>query len=481
MSIILRDYQEQPARDALLMTKNILALCPGSGKTEIAIYLICKYIEENPNKRILILTHSTNILLDNFFNRIEGIDVNFTYSKDVKDTSQVHLCLPNKENDITGNYGLVIIDEAHENYLADQVQKILTKTSPDKELLLTATPSKFINNIDEYNIQVVAANEISSEYFSKLGIELVASNYDWGGHYNTDNEVRENFVYKRDDTYETLNNLITNIIKRLRYLDDAKRFNLPNLLSKCKNNFKDWFGIYNQLGKTMIVCKAIPQADQVFEILTSAKVDVQLSHSKNDPDSINMGKFKNNEFNVLVVVGRGRIGYNDEKLFNMIDLSGTHNPDLIYQMFSRLVRGNPKLQKFYIKATPKRHYDMHLTHISTCVALMLTDRRYILEYSGIKNSNVGIPVIKEVYEKSRYTNENKEERRDKKQTFLPYFNSFDTIEMFKNIQHDLEKDTSIYKMTSITKAREVLGLTNTIKYSYDEILENATKFNETFN
>jgi len=193
----LRPYQVEPVNYCEGSVKCVLAAAPGAGKTEMCIEVIQRYLKKNPTHKVLVLTHNTNVVLDNFYDRLEELNVSFTYSKDFTDNSQVHVGIPQNETKIKDQYQFVIVDEAHENYLADRVQRIVTSSKVEKQLLLTGTPSKFIRE-GGFDIKAVAANTISNEYFAKLNIELVASGYEINDEdYNQDEHLREDFAFHR--------------------------------------------------------------------------------------------------------------------------------------------------------------------------------------------------------------------------------------------------------------------------------------------
>jgi superfamily II DNA or RNA helicase len=470
--LILRDYQVPAEEHIKTSNKCVLAIAPNGGKTEISIKSIENFLTDNPNGKVLVLAHSTNVLLMNFYDRLLEIDVPFTYSKVLTDDTQVHITIPQNEDKIVNQYDYVIIDEAHENYLADRVPRILDKVRPQKELLLTATPSKFIA-AKTYDIYAIAANEISDEWFAKLNLELVASNYNWTGNYNADQEVKKSFEFTEGDTEKTLEVVLDKLITRLKTGFKAKEFNHPSMVTK----FKSWAFTYENIGKTMITCKTIKQAESTNKILQDKGVDSRVSHSENDKDSDIIVDFKNNEFNVLVVVNRGRLGYNDNDLLNLIDMSGTHNPDVIYQMFCRVVRGTPDIEKFFVKVTPKELHNMSRTHISVCAALMLTDRRYLTEYNGKNFGNWEIPVFRrrptvtiegdedDVIVRRRRTNYGK--------NYLPDF-THDIIDTMRDVLYDANNVASIYKMTTIREVRYELGhSTYRPPMTYEQLLESA--------
>ena len=464
--LILRDYQEPAADYIMNHNRTVLAVAPNGGKTEISIVVIERYLKSFPNNKVLVLTHSTNVLLDNYYDRVEELDVSFTYSKTFDSNANVHFSLPHSEDKMNDNYDFIIVDEAHENYFARRVQRIVTSTNPPKQLLLTGTPSKFIY-AGGYDIFAVASNEISEKYFAKLNIDLVASSYDLMTHYNRDLEVNSNYVFDVDDTKKTLESVLNKLIKRLGSKFSPREFNHPSFITKIKN----WAFTYENIGKTLIACRNTAQADDVYEIFKAKGVKVGISHYGNDGDSSEITKFKNNEYDVLVVVNRARLGYSDSDLMNIIDMTGTHNPDIIYQMFSRVLRGTPDDQKYYLKVTPRKLRNMDLTHISVCAALMLTDREYLLRFNGRNFNDLVIPVIRTPRRSDSGSSGGSGGSRRSNNVTLPEF-TLDIIDTFKNILHNLDNEASIYKSTTIGKVKYELGFSKRRPpLTFEDILE----------
>lgn len=464
--IILRDYQIPAVEHIMKIPICVLAITPGGGKTEVSIEVISRYLKKYKNHKVLVLTHSTNVLLDNYYDRLNEVEVDFTYSKDFDPNASVHISLPHSEHKIKGCYDFIIVDEAHENYFAPREKRLIESIKATKQLLLTGTPSPFIRE-GGYDIYPVATNELL-EYFAKLNLELVASDYGWMGHYNSKNEVKDNFIFNRINTRKTLENVLEKLIERLRTKFSPKEFNHPSFLSKAKK----WLWTYDKIGKTIITCKTIKQADLVYDILKNEhNLNVGISHSENDIESEIVSDFKNNKFKVLVVVNRARLGYDDETLFNIIDMSGTHNPDIIYQMFCRVLRGSPDDEKYYIKVTPKKLVNMAMTHLAVCAALMLTDKEFLLKYNGKNFSQIKIPVLK--------TSPNKKPSNDgsggrkSQSNVLPVLN-LNVIDTFKNVLHDLNNSASIYKMTTIGHVKHTLGYSkNRPPLTFEDIIESA--------
>jgi superfamily II DNA or RNA helicase len=150
-----------------------------------------------------------------------------------------------------------------------------------------------------------------------------------------------------------------------------------------------------ELKKTMIACSRQEQANQVYEYLVNQLgINAAVSHAKSDSDSQLFNDFEAGKYDILIVVNRGRLGYSDDNLYNMIDMTGTKTPDLIYQMFARVVRGNKSQQKFFIKIAPTGAGMMDLTDINTRMALSLLFEIVVSTFNGKNFNGMFIPVIK---------------------------------------------------------------------------------------
>ena len=447
-ALLLRPYQV-PASDFAIDTDiAVLALCPNGGKTEVSIDVIRRYLSLNPFSRVLVLSHSTNVLKANYIDRLDGLELGFDYSTTFGQDCRVHVCLPHSEHLIVGTYDFLIVDEAHENYLEKRVQRIIKKIKPQKQLLLTGSPSKFIKK-GGYNIFTLAVNELPEEYFAKLNIELVASNYNWAKSYNNDLEIKSDYKFETVDTKKTLETIVLKLVDRVKKGLTAEEFNNPNLIAK----FKSWAFTYKQMGKTMIICKSVSQATDVNNILISNGVSSTVSDHKSDKDSSEIANFKNNKYDVLVVVDRARLGYSDDALYNIIDMSGTHNPDIIYQIFCRVLRGTPDMSKYYLKVTTQEYGMMDFTHACVCAALMLTDHKYLSTFNGNNFNDIKIPVLKNKTGKTSTSSGGKSKQNNK--FIFPEFTN-DVIDMFKNIIHNLDEPVSIYKLTTISEVKAML-------------------------
>ena len=475
--IVFRKYQNDGIAFIIKHKIVVLAACPGSGKTEMSIGAISLYLKLNKGAKVLILPHSTNYLLANFHDRLKTTQLGFTFSLNLSDNVDVHVCLPQNIDKITKKYDFIIIDEAHENYLAPRVQEIIAKTKVTKQLLLTGTPSKFIGK-KGYDIFIVPALDLCEKYFPKLNIELIQSAYDWSGAYNDDNEVKNNFDFNEDNSKVTMESVMVKLLDRLKRKETAEQYNEPSLLNKLKKyankklnvvQNKTWGNIYKDIGKTMLICKTIKQANSIYRLLKDNDVNVDSSHYENDEDSSVIANFLKNEFDVLIVVNRGRLGYSDDKLMNIIDLSGSHNPDMIYQMYARLFRGGPTMEKFYIKVTPKGAANIAMTEIAVNAALMLTAREYISIYNGKNLNDIKIPVLRKAI-KGNLCGKTKNRNASGSTTILPTY-TLDVLNILKDVLHDANNESIIYKKITTRELRQRLGyIRGRLKLGLDELI-----------
>ena len=209
-------------------------------------------------------------------------------------------------------------------------------------------------------------------------------------------------------------------------------------------------------------------------------VNAALSHSNSDTDSEEINAFKDNKYGVLIVVNRARLGYSDVDLMNIIDMGGSHNPNILFQMIMRLSRGTPDTQKHYLKVTPKEMYNMTLTELSMDAALMLTSKEFLLTYNGRNFNDIHIPILKKkranligsLKKKSSGQVINSTQQERKQVSPLPEYTN-DVIKMFSDILHDLNSPLSIYKMTTIRAVKNVLGHKTPMKHTRESIFASA--------
>ena len=441
--IILRDYQHESLR--FLETdfeKLVLAMCPSSGKTETVIYYIDQLIKQNKNLKVLILPHSTNVLLNNFYDRLGERNVGFTYSTDTSVDCNVHTLLPQSKSKIKDEYDLLIVDEAHENYFAKTVQNIIIKTKPKKQILLTGTPYQFIGK-DDFKIHFLALNELDKNTIPKLRVDIIESNYQWNGNYNSVGEVKKQFDFNDNDTKITLDKTFKFLLKR--------------------GNKKK-----KSISKTLIICNNIKQSECVKSYLDNIGLSSVVSNSKNDTKSELVQDFKRNKINILIVVNRARLGYDDIDLINLIDMSGTLNPNLIYQMIARVLRGSNDIQKYYTRLTSKKDESLN-SEIVTNLALMLTDKKYISAFNGknFKNQAVIVPNCRS----RKYIINNSNFAQNSPKLLV---DTDDMISFYRDAISDIDKGNGVYKFCKIEDVLKELGIKR--KHTLESCKKSALKY-----
>ena len=432
--IKLREYQTSPVDNVYSKLESgkkvILNGCPGSGKTEMSIYIIKKYLDSG--KKVLVLAHSTNVLKKNFQDRWN------TY---YDNHDNLTICIPQSYKSGV-KYDLAVIDESHENYLAKVVQDIV-KDIP-AQLLLTGTPSNLIYK-GGFDIEVIAMEDVPREFFAKTGIELLSTCYKWTEtDYNADGELKRSASITKSDTELSLDAIIVKLIDRLRNKSiSAEKFNKPGILTRIQ---KSIFNSHN-IGKTMFVCSRKTQADYVNDYLVKKGYNSKVSHATSDNDSVLFDSFKDGDFDVLVVVNRGRLGYSDDNLMNIIDMSGTKNPNLIYQMFARCVRGNQSQHKLFMKLAPTGNAMLDLTSVATQMALSLMFKDVISVFNGKNMKGMFIPIMKsssdvKVNKAKSMVEKVKAEKGNR--VIFPQYHT-DVLVELKDIRYSLDDELSIYK------------------------------------
>lgn len=174
----------------------------------MTIYIIEEYLKQNPNNKIIVLTHGTTVLRTQFHDVLVGIKPNFTYNlvekfNQYNPTTDVNVCLPQTlvGNDLN-KIDLLIVDEVHQFYFAEKMMKdIIKQTKPNKQLLLTGTPSSFIRK--GFNIIPITLNTIFDEgMVSDLYVEIATSSYTFDPmhDFNQNDELKTEIYIKNSET-----------------------------------------------------------------------------------------------------------------------------------------------------------------------------------------------------------------------------------------------------------------------------------------
>jgi len=428
----------------------ILAACPSSGKTIMAIYCIEDYLRNYPNHKVLILSHGTTILRSQFNEVLDEVYANikpgFKYNlvekfSEYNENAEINICLPQTLNgNILNKIDLLVVDEAHQFYFADMVQNIIKQTRPSKQLLLTGTPSVFIEK--GFPIISVPLMVIYDEgMVSDVGIEIACSNYynfDIIKDFNEDKELKNEIKIKNSETKKTLDDLLEKIMVRLN-----------------ESKINNWESALKSMKKTMFACRSQQQAIQIKLYFDNIGINSALSISDTDSNSSEIQRFKTeNNCLILIVVGRGILGFNYPKLVNIVDLTLSQNIDRIYQLFCRIVRKHPNGdKKLFFKIATKEKSDYY-KYIMTGV-LALSSEEFFTKFNGKNFDDMIIPAIKTENKKIKRNIRNYKVKINKSnyKDYKPIdFSNLPVFEFFKDVYNN-DKIFNTYILTTIKDVR----------------------------
>lgn len=388
--IVLRPYQEEAIKaikSGLTVSKEfVLASCPSSGKTEIAL----EYIRQHPKFKFLVIPHGTTVIKTQWLKKSTGltnVDIELPQSLHTKDLRQ---------------YDVVIIDEGHEFTEAKMIQTVIAKTKPKKILYLTGTPSKFIAK--KVPMFVVAAEELVPTYISDLYFGLFSTSANIKAtDYSVKNDTNELLKGREGLLARSAESDITALVEAM-----VKRLKATNFLkSRPLINKAGSFSVFGKIGKTMIACHNEKQLRVVEKTLLNRGVKVVVSISDGDEDSKVINGFEEDSNNVLLVLRRGILGYNMTNLVNVVDMTCSHTINRIYQLYARVMRqSEDHPHKYFFKLTST--HDMQVTRFFMNASIHLMRKDFISRYNGKNLNEMEVRVLK-----TKKDPREKEEGRDK--------------------------------------------------------------------
>lgn len=377
--LVMRPYQAKLVAEVTEAFKThdvvCLASAPGSGKTEMAIKIISQW-----QGKIAVSAHAQNILKAQFIERAAKWGL-----KTGKGTN-ITVFIPQSNPELP-KLDLLVIDEAHEWYLAKTMKDIIKAKKPRKILLLTGTPSKLLAM--KVKTIFLPLMEVPQELWADLNIQTAECAYNFkNSDYNQDGRLKRDTYTSLKETKDSIKMMLEAMSRHLKLRGD-----MTDLFTKGAPAVD----ILNQIDKTIIACHNATQAGHVQDYFKKIGVKALLSTAEADRTSAEFTKFQADpEARILIVLERGILGFNYLELMAFVDFTATRNPDLIYQMLMRVCRRNEAAKgvpKLFIKMAIKAELDA-TNYYLTC-ALHLTSREGIEGYKGIKTINdVNIPVIR---------------------------------------------------------------------------------------
>lgn len=458
--IQLRNYQSNALNDVIESFKTnkncVLSMAPSGGKTVTAIEKIKIFLKENSTSRALIIAHGQNILKSMWQKALKKYLTEEEISRVICDIPHNH-----RKMDLKG-VELIVIDEAHEFTFAKTVEEILQKLPKAKKLYLTGTPSRFIaKGPEEYPLVMVAGAElVENGFMSDLSVGLFATKArlteeDRNRYGDLSPEAIERL---EKTTKQDVEACLDAMLKRLKDFGFLKIPAVPLIRNRSPWSF-GW------LEKTLWACASIKQAEMVFKHLQSKNISARISHSENDPDSLQILGDGNGDLGflhkddktlVLVVVDRATLGFDMPWLVNVVDMTGSHNPDRCYQLLSRALRKNPEKpdqRKYFYKINNEKERDITKIYMTATLCLLWPD--FLSKYNGKNLNGMRIPVI-DVQKRSKNKGEPTKVRKKNtvKKSIIEenLFETLNTVEMLKDMLHKCGEPLGEYASCSIKSA-----------------------------
>jgi superfamily II DNA or RNA helicase len=422
----------------------VLAFGTGGGKTFTTIMKLDIYYSNpvNKGKKTVIFPHATNVLRNNFAESLEKYGkCSFSYCV-IEDSSQIEdvfnsdceviIVLPQtvrKHLTKLSKVTWMIVDEAHEWYFAPMYAKIKAALRPDYQLLMTGTPSVFNNRPDDFLYYHVSVDELRKA--GKAGnarIEIVSSAYTIEGQ----DVITSQSKHKAGGIVSRITDKVANTTKSLELVCNQMLKTLTNPTDVRVEPVNNLFGtVFNKLDKTIIFSNSQAQAKQFYRTLNKTlKGKILISVSADGGNSEEFAEFKNNDdIKVLVLVRKGRLGFDMPNLYNIVDFTLSTNVDVISQMLGRVLRPGDK-QKYYFKVSPKNTVWFYQAIMMVVLRLTMQDAYEI--YDGNQNK-VRIP-------KSRKPRQRKERVDNPNRERTPNFSGIDTdiifdLDFFRYVLH----------------------------------------------
>jgi len=460
---VARPYQERLIQTVLTafgdrVKEFLLAACPNAGKTFMSLEIAESMVVLGNLNRVLVLAHGTTVLRDQYRARLAEERPHFK-AIDVFIPQELH-------RKKLRQYDLVIVDEAHQFYGEDCKMnvEILKKVRPKHVLLLTGSPSKFIadgfetgKNMTCFSLQQLQSQEPSA--VADVMIECASSAYGIRETDYTDRkEVRADFQYTAPATNATLDQVLKTLTARLK-LSGHKLDGTLNRL-RFKSVKAGWNTVLGRMRKTIIATPSIDVANQTSSYFTKNGVKCVVSHSRDGGESDTIETFKKDEsVRLLIVVNRAQLGFDFSELFNFVDMTGSRNPDRIFQMFCRVVRSSkaePSHNKLFVKVLSRAFSEIHVRAFMSGV-LSLSAQENFEKWNGKGFSLLDIPVEKDDRKRSGKHKDRDGEDEGPEKQIVPTLEPGMLVwgDYFRALEHNPDDPLAVY---AYARLGEVVGV-----------------------
>lgn len=228
---------------------------------------------------------------------------------------------------------------------------------------------------------------------SDVIVEMATSSYFiTDGDYIRD-EIKESFDFGEKETYHTLNDVNEKLFSRMvSPFRKSKSFSNKEIFKPITSPF-DWTIFRKELGKSLFACRNQSQAKRTAKYYKNKGIDVALSISDVDIDNLEIRRFQEDDnCKILIVVGRGILGFSEKRIVNVIDMSMTKNIDKMFQLFCRTTRKFDGTDKLFIKVVPsdrEPHFRLRLTGM-----LCLMHEEWFTKFNGQNFLELDVPAKK---------------------------------------------------------------------------------------
>lgn len=420
----------------------VLAASCGAGKTKMAIDIVYKWLKANPKGNVLWLAHGQRTLRTQAIEAFKSTGkTNFTEIKGQNTDwdQRVHIALPHsivrtklKKN----QYGLIITDEAHHFYTGEMGSAIRKANPKTWELLLTASHGRFTKQ--QWPVFKISLLELIERGVAMSPrISIVLSKDDWTRSLDDKGNLSSKFKFKH----------------LTRCLTDAMKELAPKYAKRGS--------------KHMIACHSQAAAQEAGKYLKSLGVNFKVSTTDIDVNSIGFSEFlKNKEVKVLIVVYRGVLGFNVPELETILDITGSANPDRIFQLMGRCTRAYSGKKPMYVKMASDLHAQWYRYVMSGVVCLAHPD--VYNEYNGTLGSIV-IPVAKSSIDgKLKIVGRESVAKKPREQK-IP------TFEDLPNMFRDAKSGRGEWCFVSLKDAKFEL-MSGMTKWTYEKCLKDAQRY-----
>jgi DNA repair protein RadD len=322
-------------KDVELQGVNPVAAVPtGAGKTKILASFIYKYLEKYPDKNILVLSFTENILqqdhvaISSFF---QGINIGL-FSKGLKSKTIMKITVAGiqsvyRKPELFDHFDIVIVDEAHAvttkgngmyRQFFDKVKCI--------RVGLTGTPFRKAHGLI-YEGEGAMFNKLSFDLCSLEGFNyLVEKGY-------LTNLISKPANYQMDTTGVKVSAGDYNIKQLSDKLDkDSITKEVVSELVKFGNNYKSW----------LVFAINIEHADNINNELNRLGIKSEALHSHMNGNRHELTqRFKNREIQAIVSVGMITTGFDAPNIDLIALMRPTKSPVLHVQMLGRGSRVYP--------------------------------------------------------------------------------------------------------------------------------------------